>query len=235
MSKEMADLIRERKKTIKKKKDQSPYALGVLAISVVIGILLIKLQYILGICWIIGIIIGFVLRCSRFCFASAFRDPILLRNTRILRGIIIAMMISTLGFAVIQANYLGNYGGDYNAIPGAISSVGLHVVIGAFLFGMGMIMAGGCASGVLMRIGEGHSLQWVVLLGFIIGTVLGAKDYGFWYKLIISKGKTIYFLEYFDLRLTVIIQLMVLGGLYYAAIRYEKRHKVSTMEEKKWL
>ncbi|WP_346869389.1 N-acetylmuramoyl-L-alanine amidase [Clostridium sp. UBA5119] len=33
-------------------------------------------------------------------------------------------------------------------------------MIGAFIFGIGMVLAGGCVSGVLMRIGEGHALHW---------------------------------------------------------------------------
>lgn len=235
MSKEMADLIRERKKTIKKKKNQIPQAGAVIVVAILLGIIMFNINYMFGVCWSIGVIIGIIIRYSRFCFASAFRDPFLMKNTKILRGIIIAMMISTVGFAFIQYKYIGQHGVDYHMIPGAVSSVGLHVVIGAFIFGIGMVIAGGCASGVLTRIGEGHSLQIVVLIGFIIGTVLGAKDYSFWFKTIISKAKTVYFIDYFDLKLIVPIQLMVLGILYWIALKYEKRETEKLMEENKWL
>jgi len=87
-----------------------------------------------------------------------------------------------------------------------------------------MVLAGGCASGVLMRIGEGHALHWVVLIGFIIGTLLGAKDYSFWYEHFIKDAKTIYFLEHFDLKIVVLVQIVVLIILYKLALRYENRH-----------
>ncbi len=137
---------------------------------------------------------------------------------------ILAMIVSTVGFAVIQSGYIHNKGIDYNLIPGAVSSVGIHVMIGAFIFGIGMVLAGGCASGVLMRIGEGHALHWVVLIGFIIGTLLGAKDYSFWYEHFIKDAKTIYFLEHFDLKIVVLVQIVVLIILYKLALRYENRH-----------
>lgn len=223
LSNEMTALIKERQRQVKKKKNQIPYGIILIVISVALCIGIWQKQFMYAICWIMGVGIGVIIRYSRFCFASAFRDPFLVGNTKLLRGILLALMVSTVGFAVIQANYINQNVIDYNHIPGAVSSVGLHVMIGAFLFGVGMVIAGGCASGVLMRIGEGHALQWVVLLGFIIGTVLGAKDYSFWYDIIISKAKTIYFSEYIDLKIVVLGQISVLIGLYVWALWYEKR------------
>jgi len=219
----MAALIKQRQSQVKKKKNQIPYGSILLVIAIILCLALWQKNYMYAICWIMGVGIGVIIRYSRFCFASAFRDPFLVGNTKLLRGILLALMVSTVGFAVIQSNYINKNTIDYDLIPGAVSSVGIHVMIGAFLFGVGMVIAGGCASGVLMRIGEGHALQWVVLLGFIIGTVLGAKDYSFWYDLIIYKAKTIYFSEYLDLKIVVLGQMAVLIGLYRVALWYEKR------------
>ena len=219
----MAALIKERQRQVKNKKNQIPFGVILILIAIILCAGLWKNQYMYAICWIIGVGIGIIIRYSRFCFASAFRDPFIVGNTKLLRGILLALMVSTIGFAIIQSNYLNQNAIDYDLIPGAVSSVGIHVMIGAFLFGIGMVIAGGCASGVLMRIGEGHALQWVVLLGFIIGTVMGAKDYSFWYKLIISNAKTIYFSEYLDLKIVVIGQIAILIGLYGLALWYEKR------------
>ena len=51
----------------------------------------------------------------------------------------------------------------YVAIPATfwIGSLG-----GGFIFGVGMIFAGGCASGALWRMGEGHLKLWVAGLFF---------------------------------------------------------------------
>ena len=223
LSNEMADLIKQRERKGKKKKSQIPYSVGLILIVLILFVILLQKQYTYGVCWILGIGIGIVLRYSRFCFSAAFRDPFLVGNTKLLRAMLLAMMISTIGFAIIQQNYIQHNPINYDLIPGAVTSIGAHVMIGAFIFGVGMIIAGGCGSGVLMRIGEGHALQWVVLVGFLIGTVLGAKDYSFWYNHIIEKSKTIYFPEYLDFRIVVVVQIAILLGLYRLASWYEDR------------
>lgn len=136
---------------------------------------------------------------------------------------LLGMMVSTVGFAIIQYIYFRGNFVDYTYIPGSLSSVGVHIMIGAFLFGVGMTIAGGCASGVLMRIGEGHALQWIVLLGFFIGSTLGIRDYPFWYEHVIKNAKIIYFPKYVDLRIVVVVQVIILGALYKIASKYEKR------------
>lgn len=223
-SNEMEALIRERRRTEKvKKKNQVLYAVIILIIASILSILLWRNNHSDVVFWIAGIAIGIVLRYSRFCFAGAFRDPYLLKNTKLLRALLLALMISTIGFAIIQYGYLKNNSIDYTSIPGAINSVGLHTMIGAFIFGIGMTIAGGCASGVLMRIGEGHVLPWVALSGFFIGTTLGAKNYSFWYDTIISKARVVYFPEHINLGVVVILQVIVLAGLYKLADWYEKK------------
>ncbi|WP_066498724.1 YeeE/YedE thiosulfate transporter family protein [Abyssisolibacter fermentans] len=222
-SNEMAKLIESRKRQVKKKKKQTLYGILVIIFTLIIFFYLLPNNKNNAVCWIIGIGFGIVLRYSRFCFTAAFRDPILIGDTRLIRGVILALIISTVGFAVIQAGYLDSNDFNYNFIPGEVSAVGIHVAIGAFMFGIGMVIAGGCASGVLMRIGEGHMLQIVVLVGFLIGTILGAKDYSFWYEHIIHSAKIIYFSEYLNFKLVVVLQIIVLIILYRFAIYYENR------------
>mgnify|MGYP000893329721 FL=1 len=224
ISNEMEALIQQRQqKDEKKKRSQIPYAAAALIAAAILCLFLWKSNHIYAVYWVIGIAIGIALRYSRFCFAGAFRDPFLLGNTRLLRGLLIALMISTVGFAVIQHGYLKNNTIDYTRIPGCVTSVGIHTMIGAFIFGVGMTIAGGCASGVLMRMGEGHALPLFALLGFLIGTTLGAKNYPFWYDKIIKKASTIYFPEYLDLKVVVIIQLIILMCLYKLAVWYEEK------------
>lgn len=225
LSNEIEALVQERNRTVKeKKKSQIPYAIIILIIALVVSVFLWKNNNKYVVFWIIGIAIGIVLRYSRFCFVGAFRDPFLIKNTKLMRALLLSLMISTIGFAIIQYRFIKNNTIDYNQISDAINFVGFHTVVGAFIFGIGMTIAGGCASGVLMRIGEGHILPWVTLLGFFIGSTLGAKDYSFWYNKIISKTKVIYFPEYMNFGAVVIVQLIVLLGLYKFAAWYEKKN-----------
>ena len=224
LSNEMEALIRERQRVEKvKKKSQISYAVIIFIIASIIAMLLFKNNHSYIVFWIAGILFGIVLRNSRFCFVAAFRDPILLKNTKLIKALLLSLMISTAGFAVIQYKYLKNNIIDYNSIPGILDTVGLHTVIGAFIFGIGMTIAGSCAAGVLMRIGEGHFLPWVTLLGFFVGTTLGAKNYSFWYDKIIKNSSVIYFPEHINIGVVFIIQMIVLIGLYKLADWYQKK------------
>lgn len=223
-SSDIEKLMQQRQGEIKKEKSQIGYGLALIVAIFVVCILLWKGHRIYAVSLGVGTIIGIILRYSRFCFAAAFRNPFITGNTRVLRGVMLSLIVSTIGFAVIQANHSHTLGIGYSQIPGAVRPVGIHIMIGAFVFGIGMVVAGGCASGVLMRIGEGHTLHWVVLVGFIIGTLFGAKDYGFWYNLFIKNAKTIYFPEYLDLKIVASIQVGVLMILYTIAFWYEKRY-----------
>lgn len=217
-------LIQQRQKAAKKnQRNQIPYAISILIIALIVCAFLWKNNHSYIVYWTVGIGIGITLRYSRFCFSAALRDPFFLGNTKLFRGLLVALMISTIGFGVIQYTYLKHNAIDYNLIPGSITSVGPHIMIGAFMFGIGMVIAGGCASGVLMRIGEGHALQWVVLLGFLIGSTLGGKNYSFWYEKIIRGTKVIYFPEYLDLKIVIIIQIIALIVLYSIATLYENK------------
>ncbi|MCK7487633.1 MAG: YeeE/YedE family protein [Bacillus subtilis] len=104
-------------------------------------------------------------RASRF--TAAFRDPHLTKSTSITRAVLIAFAIATIGFTALK----------YKAVDGAldlamVNPLSIATAIGAFVFGIGMVIAGGCASGTLMRVGEGFTMQMLALLFFIIGSML---------------------------------------------------------------
>lgn len=216
-------LVEERQAEVKEPKNQVTYGLVLIFVIFILCIFIWKSYYTYAICLGLGIIIGVTLRYSRFCFAAAFRNLFITRNTRILRGILLGLIVSTVGFAIIQSSYIPNQGSSYGDIPGAVRSVGLHVMVGAFVFGMGMVLAGGCASGMLMRIGEGHIIFVVVLIGFIIGTLLAANDNGFFNIILNKNAKTIYFPEYLGLKTVAAIQVIILMILYKLAQWREKR------------
>jgi uncharacterized membrane protein YedE/YeeE len=60
-----------------------------------------------------------------------------------------------------------NYGG-------AIAPLGSSLIIGAFVFAVGMQLANGCGSGTLYTVGGGSGRMLVALLFFVIGSFLGS-------------------------------------------------------------
>jgi uncharacterized membrane protein YedE/YeeE len=57
---------------------------------------------------------------------------------------------------------------------GAIAPLGPSLVIGAFVFGIGMQLANGCGSGTLYTVGGGSGRMLVTLLFFVMGSVFGS-------------------------------------------------------------
>lgn len=229
-SQRIEELKKKRQKQFKKKKNQSIYGLILIFLAVIICIFFVNANSHYSGLWIIGILIGFILQRSRFCFTASFRDPLMVGSTSLFKAIIIAFIISTIGFGIIQYNHIGDSTSiNLTDIPGQIAPIGLHTIIGAIMFGIGMVIAGGCASGTLMRIGEGFILQIFVLIGFITGTIMGASHYEFWDKALISKAPTIYIPKYTGMPLGIVGQVIVLIILYLIADWYDKKNSIMSM------
>ena len=65
-------------------------------------------------------------------------------------------------------------------VRGLYGAVGISLLVGAFIFGIGMQLGGGCASGTLYTAGGGNTRMLVVLTFFIVGSVWGAHDLPWW-------------------------------------------------------
>ena len=91
------------------------------------------------------------------------------------------------------------------------------------MFGIGMVIAGGCASGTLMRVGEGFAMQMLSLLFFVIGSLIGANHMGWWTENFIAAAPRIFLPDIFGWAGAVILQLLIIGMLYIAADLYEKK------------
>jgi uncharacterized membrane protein YedE/YeeE len=209
----------------KPKKNQIPLGVALVAVVVLIGIALGMKNPTLALFWTTGICFGAILQKGRFCFTASMRDPYLTGGTSITRAVLIAFAITTLGFAAIK------YGYAAQGLPvpgmGYVVPISFATLIGAFIFGVGMVIAGGCASGTLMRVGEGFHMQLLSLLFFVIGSLWGAHDFGWWKYNVISKGKAIFLPDVFGWAGAIIVQLAIIGLLYVAAEKYEEKRKSS--------
>ncbi len=136
---------------------------------------------------IFGLAFGFVLQRSRFCFASAFRDLFLLRDGRVMKGILAGLAVATVGFAVIMYNRapdlsLGGLPATSYVVP-----LGFHLLLAGVLFGAGMVVAGGCIAGTFYRIGEGYIASMVTLVGVLAGMGLLLHNWNWWWQGYISR------------------------------------------------
>jgi uncharacterized membrane protein YedE/YeeE len=117
-----------------------------------------------------GMIYGMCLQYGRFCFSSAFRDLFAIGVPRMLVGI----MIATVLFGIVSAFVTA--GGVSTFHPAPVG--GFSIVAGA-IFGIGMVIAGGCASSSLYKTGEGNLNALIVILSISVSQAVFA-DVGGW-------------------------------------------------------
>lgn len=126
---------------------------------------------------VIGLLLGYTLFHARFGFTSAFRRIAAVGNGQAMRSHMLMLAVAVSLFAPILAYGTTFFGGP---VAGYVSPVGVSLVVGSFLFGIGMQLGGGCASGTLYAIGGGRTVMFVTLLFFIVGATIGAYHLPFW-------------------------------------------------------
>jgi uncharacterized membrane protein YedE/YeeE len=110
-----------------------------------------------------GVAFGMVFQRSRFCFVNAFREPFLSGQSEHARAGALALTLCMIGFSILKATDLKD------ATEWVFPSFWLGAMTGGTLFGIGMVIAGGCGVGTIWRAGEGHVKLWVALFFFAIG------------------------------------------------------------------
>ena len=113
-----------------------------------------------------GFGVGFVMHRSRLCFARAIREPFMTGEGLMTKAMILALLVGSLfGSVLLQKGAIDPY-------VALSTRFWVGSLVGGVIFGVGMVLAGGCASGSLWRIGEGH-LKLVVALFFFawIGSI----------------------------------------------------------------
>lgn len=161
-----------------------------------------------------GAVFGYILQRSRFCFAGSFRDIFLIRNTTLTRAVLLSLALTTAGFSLVG---LLSGGVSYLETHGLVHPAGFNTVVGGVLFGFGMVIAGACVSGCLVRMGEGYVMQYYTFAGLLAGSALGAWNWCCW-----NYYPKIFLPHHLGWFQTVLLQLFFIGFLYLLALRYER-------------
>lgn len=108
-----------------------------------------------------GLLFGYCAQRGGFCLTRALSNWVLMGDTAILRAYVLALLVAIVGVHVLEL-------GLVESIP-VRPFRWLANVTGGFVFGVGMILGGGCAGSSWYRLGEGALGAWVVLAGFAMG------------------------------------------------------------------
>lgn len=199
------------------------FKLGILVL-IVVGIWIAYLMFfgnisegkksqILAIAMLFGVGFGFVISRAQICFTSAFRDLFITGRGYMAKAVIIGMMVSTIG--VFSYIMLG--------VAPKIMWAGPNAMIGGFLFGLGIVIAGGCECGWMYRAVEGQVHYWIVGIGNVIGATLLAATWDYYSQNLATNFARINLLENFGNYGGLILNYVLLF-LFLILVLYIQRH-----------
>ena len=129
-----------------------------------------------GFIFILSTGFGFGLKFADLCYAVAFRKLIkkgsLMRIRTLFLVFFVGAFLSGI-FTTLKVNAL--FKEKEQVIPNE-ESIGVSLLIGSFVFGFGMNLAGCCASGALVGVGSGSIKAIVTLLFFICGSTVAMTN-----------------------------------------------------------
>ena len=165
-----------------------------------------------------GAALGFVLQRSRLCFTAAFRDLFLLGDRRAALGLLAALAAGSVGYMVVFGAQLPDPS-KYLPVTAHVTPAGFHLILGGAAFGTGMVLAGGCISGSLYRLGEGSLVAPVTLAASVVGYWIAFWTWDWFYLRMIVDGPIGWLPRSLGYGGALAVQLAVLGGLAALLLR----------------
>jgi uncharacterized protein len=153
-----------------KKRELQPYFGAVM----ILGFIAATIAYIMagysnrGVILIFGAVLGIVSQRSRFCMVHAFREPFISGDASHTKALLLGLAASVIGFAIIKEGAFGEFDTTF-----VRSTFWQGSLLGGIIFGFGMVIAGGCGSGMMWRVGEGHVKLWLALVGYVVTATIG--------------------------------------------------------------
>jgi uncharacterized membrane protein YedE/YeeE len=165
----------------------------------------------------VGAAAGVVLYHAAFGFTSSWRAFVTQRRGAALRAQLLMLALTCVVFFPLLA--AGSFFGQ--PLRGAVAPAGVAVVVGAFLFGVGMQLGGGCASGTLYSAGGGSVRMLLTLASFIAGAVVALRHQAWWASLPALKPTSL--VAALGPVQGLLLSLGVLGAIAGATLLVERR------------
>lgn len=164
---------------------------------------------------VLGLVSGVIMHRSDFCIAGMFRDLFLFRNSPLLRSLVLLIALSMLLFEAARLLGILSY-----TLPSSLFGMpSLTNLLGGILFGVGMVLAGGCVVGTLYKLGTGSLPAVCAFVGLLGGSALYAEFHPQWKQLVTATrlGKSASLPQLLGLSPTPVIGILLIiaGGLLY--------------------
>ena len=159
--------------------DVSPLLVVVAAVALGVAVTATLVSLTQALLFLTGGLLGLALYYASFGFTGGWKRFATEGRSRSMRAQFLMIGLTAIVFIPLMAG-LGPFDRTF---VGAWAPVGVSVVLGSFIFGLGMQLGGGCGSGTLFTVGGGSSRMLVTLAGFIVGAVVGTAHLPFWLSL----------------------------------------------------
>jgi uncharacterized membrane protein YedE/YeeE len=189
------------------------------ALAIAIGAWLLQgaFGWRMGALFLVGAAAGVVLYHAAFGFTSAWRIFIADGRGQGVRAQMVMLALTCAVFFPLLA------GGEAfgTRLTGLVQPAGVPVVAGAFLFGIGMQLGGGCASGTLFSVGGGSTRMLVTLLFFVVGSVIATAHAPFWWAQ--PTWPAVSLVARFGPVGAMAMSLSVFGAIFVGSVAIERR------------
>lgn len=182
-----------------------------------------------------GLALGYILTRSRFGYAGGVKRIWMTGEGSLTKALVISFALASIGaaglhWAAAQGGAVAAFaaGDGDSVIPGTQNAVfiGLGLIVGGLLFGAGMIMAGGCASGTLSDFGEGMVRVAFSLPMFVVGSIVGVwMDFEFAKTSLSEVGGHVYLPDSLGYIGALAVTLLGLLAVYAITRWYEQKRK----------
>ncbi len=173
----------------------------------------------------VGTCAGIILYHAAFGFTAAWREVALTGNGEGLRAQMFMLAVTVVVFSLLIAQ--GEVAGT--PLRGSVAPLSMAIVFGAFLFGVGMQLGGGCASGTLFTAGGGNMRMLVTLAAFIAGSLIGSWQWGFWQT--VPSLAPFALTERLGIGAGIGVSLLLFAGVWAASVAYQRLRGVVTARD----
>jgi len=163
---------------------------------------------------LIGAGIGFVFHRSRLCMVNGFREPFMTGEAAMGKAVAVSIILGTIGIGLLK--FTGLRPTELYVVP----AFGWGSLVGGFIFGAAMVVAGGCGSGSLWRVAEGQIKLWVVILTFALSNSIFRHYFGEW-GIMEKLGYAVYMPDHIGYGGTIIL-VMIAMAVWYTVIDWNE-------------
>jgi uncharacterized membrane protein YedE/YeeE len=177
----------------------------------------------------VGLFAGLALYHAAFGFTTAFRVFVVEGRGAGVRAQMLMLGLAALVFIPLIGAGQPVFG---QTLRGSAAPLGAALVIGSFLFGVGMQLGGGCASGTLYSAGGGNLRMAVTLAFFVAGSLIGTAHAPFWDQVPATPAVTL--LRLGGIGGALLMTALLLGGVWTISAVIERRRFGTLQDDARW-